>query len=110
MRDYKSIFSNIDWTIILLYLSLVFIGWINIYAAVYNEDHHSIFDITQRYGKQLMWIGLALLIAFAILLMDSQFFTAFAFQLWLSTAFFIRSTGVCVKINGGYFLVSVWEY
>jgi len=101
VRDYKSIFSNIDWTIILLYLSLVFIGWINIYAAVYNEDHHSIFDITQRYGKQLMWIGLALLIAFAILLMDSQFFTAFAIPIYGLVLLSLLGVLVFgVKING----------
>ena len=82
MRNYKSIFSNVDWSIILLYLVLVFVGWINIYAAVYNEEHYSIFDVTQRYGKQLMWIGLALLIAFVILLVDSQFFTSFAIPIY----------------------------
>jgi len=82
MRSYKSILGKIDWPIILLYLILVFVGWINIYAAVYNEEHHSIFDITQRYGKQLMWIVLALVIAFLILLMDSHFFTSFAIPIY----------------------------
>ena len=82
MRDYKNILGKIDWPIILLYLILIFVGWVNIYAAVYNEEHHSIFDISQRYGKQLMWIGLALVIAFAILLMDSQFFTSFAIPIY----------------------------
>ncbi len=82
MRNYRSIFGNVDWVIILLYLLLVFIGWINIYAAVYNEEHHSIFDISQRYGKQLLWIGLALILAFIILLFDGQFFTSFAFPIY----------------------------
>jgi len=82
VRQYRSIFTNVDWVIILLYLSLVFIGWINIYAAVYNEDHHSIFDITQRYGKQLLWIVLALILAFIILLFDGHFFTSFAFPIY----------------------------
>ena len=82
MRSYKNILGKIDWSIVLLYLILIFVGWINIYAAVYNEDHHSIFDISQRYGKQLMWIGLALVIAFVILLVDSQFFTSFAIPIY----------------------------
>ena len=38
-------------------------GWMNIYAAVYNEDHYVITDITQKYGKQMIWIGTSLLIA-----------------------------------------------
>lgn len=82
MRNYKNIFSNIDWVVVLFYLFLVLIGWVNIYAAVYNEEHHNIFDITQRYGKQLMWIVLALLIAFVILLVDSHFFTTFAIPIY----------------------------
>ena len=101
MRDYKSIFEKVDWSIILLYLILVFVGWINIYAAVYNEEHHSIFDVTQRYGRQLMWIGLALIIAFVILLMDSQFFTSFAIPIYAIVL--LSLVGVLifgVKING----------
>ncbi len=82
MRKHRNIFADIDWITVLLYLVLVLIGWINIYAAVYNEAHYSIFDVSQRYGKQLMWIGLALIIALIILLFDSQFFTSFAFPIY----------------------------
>jgi rod shape determining protein RodA len=82
MRSYKNILAKVDWLVIIPYLILVFVGWINIYAAVYNEEHHSIFDITQRYGKQLMWIVLALVIAFIILLVDSQFYTSFAIPIY----------------------------
>lgn len=82
MRNQRSIFANLDWVTVIFYLLLVLIGWVNIYAAVYNEDHHSIFDISQRYGKQLMWIGFALVIASVILLVESQFFTSFAFPIY----------------------------
>ncbi len=101
MRNYKSIFANVDWVIIILYLLLVFIGWINIYAAVYNEEHHSIFDISQRYGKQLLWIVLALILAFIILLMESQFFTSFAFPIYGVVIFSLLAVLLFgVKING----------
>lgn len=101
MRNYKNIFSNIDWPTVLLYLALVLIGWVNIYAAVYNEDHHSIFDISQRYGKQLMWIVLGLIIAFVILLVDSHFFTSFAIPIYLAVLLSLLLVLVFgVKING----------
>lgn len=101
MRSYKNIFSNIDWVTVLLYLTLVLIGWVNIYAAVYNEDHHSIFDISQRYGKQLMWIVLGLVIAFVILLVDSHFFTTFAIPIYLVVLVSLLLVLVLgVKING----------
>jgi len=101
VRKYKNIFANADWVIIILYLCLVFIGWINIYAAVYNEEHHSMLDISQRYGKQLLWIGLAIVLAFIILLFDGQFFTSFAFLIYgvvLLSLVAVLLFGV--KING----------
>ena len=63
----NKLLANIDWVSILLYILLVFIGWLNIYAAVYDEEHSSIFDITQRYGKQLLWIGASFVLAFLVL-------------------------------------------
>jgi rod shape determining protein RodA len=53
-------------------------GWINIYAAVYNEEYSSILDASQKYGKQLIWIAAASIIALGILLVDSKFFSVFA--------------------------------
>jgi len=79
VRSRKSIFNNIDWLSVFLYLILVLIGWVNIYAAVYDESHQSIFDTTQRYGKQLIWICAALVLALAILMIDAKFFSTFSY-------------------------------
>ena len=68
---------------VLLYLVLVIMGWMNIYAAVYNENHSNIFDITQRYGKQLIWIAFAFIIATAIMLIDGKFFAAFSYPVYI---------------------------
>ena len=80
MNRQTNLIANIDWISILLYILLVFMGWINIYAAVYDENHNSIFDFSQQYGKQLIWIGASFLLAFLVLLTDSKFFTAFSFH------------------------------
>ena len=82
MRTQEGIFKNVDWITILLYLLLVLLGWINIYAAVYDEDHSSILDISQRYGKQLIWISAAILLALVILMIDAKFFTAFSYPIF----------------------------
>ena len=63
----------------MLYLVLVIIGWMNIYAAVYNEEHYIITDTTQKYGKQMIWIGVAFLLAIIILIIHEDFYTAFAY-------------------------------
>ena len=54
-----NIFLSIDWVTVLIYTVLVVLGWINIYSAVYDESHSSILSMSQRYGKQLVWIGIA---------------------------------------------------
>ena len=78
-RIKKSIFTNVDWMIVGLYFMLVLMGWLNIYATLYNEDHTNIFDFTQSYGKQLMWIGLSITVALIVQLVDSRLFETLAY-------------------------------
>lgn len=82
MRNSPSIFNNIDWFSILLYLILVFAGWLNIYAAVYNEEFKSIFDASQQYGKQLIWIGTSVGLVIILLFIDERFFNTFAYVIY----------------------------
>ena len=79
MARRNNIWANLDWLTVILYLILVFLGWINIYAAVFNEEHASILDMSQRYGKQLIWIGAAIVIAIMLLIIDSKFYVFFAY-------------------------------
>ena len=84
MRQQKSIFENVDWLLVGLYLVFVLMGWLNIYAAVYNDEHSSIFDMTQNYGRQLLWIGTSLVLALAILVIDGKFFAAFSYPIYFT--------------------------
>ena len=83
-REQKNIFQNIDWVMAGLFLALMILGWFNIYAAVYNDEHGNIFDISQKYGKQTLWIGGALIIALVILIIDANFYTAFPYPIYFS--------------------------
>ena len=78
-RNQNSLLFGVDRITVITYIALVIIGWLNIYAAVFNEEHQNIFDTSQKYGKQLIWISGATIIAFSILLIDANFFTAFAY-------------------------------
>ena len=64
---------------VILYLILVLCGWISIYAASYDFDNASIFDFAERSGKQLMWIGLSLVLAFMILMVDFRVYETYAY-------------------------------
>lgn len=83
MRSRDNLLKNIDWISVLLYLLLVVMGWLNIYAAVFDENHSNIFDMTQKYGKQLLWIFASCVVAIVILLTDSKFYTAFAIPIYI---------------------------
>lgn len=79
MQRRNKFVDNLDWTTVFIYILLVFMGWMNIYAAVYSEEHSSILDFSQRYGKQLAWIIFAFVIAIVIMLSDSRLYVVFAY-------------------------------
>ena len=83
MEKRNNVWANVDWITVSIYLAMMLIGWINIYAAVYNQEHKSIFDMTQQYGKQLIWIFAAIFIAVLMINTDSKFFVSFSFPMYL---------------------------
>ena len=85
MREQRTIFQNLDWITVVVYLILVLMGWISIYAAVYNEEHKSILDLSQNYGKQLLWIGISVVLAIIILTIDGKFYAAFSYLIYGAT-------------------------
>ncbi|MEQ9424389.1 MAG: rod shape-determining protein RodA [Cyclobacteriaceae bacterium] len=75
--------GELDWTIIFTYLTLVLLGWLNIYAAVYDDAlQQGIFDLDSDSGKQLIFIGSALLIAVGVLILDFKFYDSFAYLIY----------------------------
>lgn len=82
MRSAKNIFDNIDNVSILLYGILVFLGIVNIYASQYNADTSFAFDLSSRYGKQILFAGVAAFIAFLIVIVDWKFFYSLTYLLY----------------------------
>ena len=74
-----SIFRNIDWLTVILFLGMVLFGWLNIFAASYNYDQTSIFDISLRSGKQFIWILSALVMGGIILIVSDKVYETFAY-------------------------------
>ncbi len=72
----NSLYRKLDWWLILCYVLLIFIGWGNIYAAVYSEEHSSILDFSQRYGMQFVWIVSSfVLITFILFILNPKIYT-----------------------------------
>jgi rod shape determining protein RodA len=96
-----NLIANLDWVTILLYLLLVFLGWLNIFSAVYNESHPSILDFDQRYGMQFVWILAALVMAVAIILIDHRFYEFFGYFIYGLAIFTLLTVLIAGKeING----------
>lgn len=71
--------SSIDWITILLYIILVIMGWMTIYSASLPIEETSLFDLSQIYGRQMLFIGLTIPIIFIILFTDAKLFERFSF-------------------------------
>ena len=71
-------FFNVDWVTILIYIAICAIGFVNIYASIYNPDTAAVFDFSTNYGKQLIFILTGLILGFSILLLDAKFFSVFS--------------------------------
>ncbi|HCX23197.1 MAG: rod shape-determining protein RodA [Flammeovirgaceae bacterium] len=83
MRNDQLIYK-IDWLVVLVYFTLVFSGWLNIYAADYDPDvNEGILSFSQSSGKQLIWIATSVVLITFIMLMDFRFYdSVFAYVLY----------------------------
>jgi rod shape determining protein RodA len=79
LRKRKSnIFKGVDWLLIGMYLLFVFLGWLSIYAATYSDTEYEVFDLTTKYGKQMIWILLSFILIVVILAIDKKFYEQFS--------------------------------
>ncbi len=82
MKRSINIWQGLDKVSVMIFLILVVMGWFNIYAAVYNEEHTRIVDLSQRYGKQFVWILATIVIAVFVMIIDSRFYFFFAWFIY----------------------------
>ena len=87
-----SIKYALDWTTIFFYVVLVLMGWVSIYGASYNFDQASIFDFSQRAGKQFLWILTAFAIGGILLLIDSKMYNIFAYFIYVGAVLLLIIT------------------
>ena len=97
-------FGKIDIPLVICYLLLVFIGWINIFASVYSEEHSSIFDMSQRYGMQFIWILTAIVLAVSILfLLNPKIYSVLSPPIYLFVCMLlIAVTFLGKEVNGSH--------
>jgi rod shape determining protein RodA len=67
----QSITNNIDWISIIIYVSLVILGWLNIYSS-------SLSSMEDTHEKQLIFIILTIPLIFIVLSVDGKFYEKYA--------------------------------
>ena len=84
MRGDSTIWKNLDWISIALFGGLMIFGWLNIYAAIYDDP-----DIVEgmnilygKSGRQFLWIFVACIIATMIMLVDFKFYFSIPYVLY----------------------------
>lgn len=74
----QSLSNSIDWVTLLIYGILVIFGWMTIYSVTVPIDQEYTFDFSQHYGRQMLFILIAIPIIFTILFIDSKLFERFS--------------------------------
>ncbi|MFY0650498.1 MAG: rod shape-determining protein RodA [Cyclobacteriaceae bacterium] len=109
MSGRESIADRIDWLTVLLYLVLVFSGWFNIYAAVYDDELAvSMFSLSTNSGKQLIWIGTSFLLILGVMMLDFKFYDNLAYifyALMILLLIAVLGTGTIVAGSKSWFQI-----
>lgn len=104
MRDNFSLYKRLDWVLIILYLALVFIGWVNILAScgAGEDGTYNILDFGEKYGKQLIWICASLVLAVIIIfVINPKLYNVFAWWIYgIMMLVLVAVIFVGVDING----------
>lgn len=97
----KPIRKQIDWIILVLWASLMAIGWFMIYAVGQVDDSGSVLDLNTASGKQLMWIGVTILLFLAVQTIDWKFWRTFSYLIYVFSLLLLLLVLIFgVKIKG----------
>ena len=100
MRKSKSLINNLDWPLFIGFISLILFGLITIYSVAFNENQPNIFSFSEKYGKQIIWISIALFLGIMVFLIDSDIYKKFAFPIYLGTLSLLVIVLFMPPING----------
>lgn len=87
-----SIWNKLDWFTVAIYLILIVAGWFSIYAASYEFDGRSMLDFSGRSGMQMVWMITSLVLAFVLLMIDSDWYDVFSYWIYTFVIFLLILT------------------
>ena len=100
MRKSNSLINNLDWSLLIGFLTLISFGLMTIYSVAFNEENPSVFSFSEKYGKQIMWIFLSLFLGVVVFLIDSDVYKKFALPIYIVTIGLLVLVLFMPPING----------
>lgn len=91
-RDNTSLWKSVDWITVFIYIALLIFGWVSVCGASYDFSNTDLFSFENRTGKQMVWMGLALCIAFVLLMVEERIYEMFAPPLYWSMIILLIAT------------------
>jgi rod shape determining protein RodA len=102
MREADININRVDWVVVSIYFALVFIGWFNIYAAVFDSQYpKAIFDLSINSGQQLVRMAAAVVIIILIMVADHRFFENLSLYIYIAFMLLLLATPFFGKLVNG---------
>ena len=100
MRQNESLTANVDWVLFAAYMLMLIMGVATVYSTAYNEDHPNLFDFSQKYGKQMIWLFVSLFLGLMVFLIDSDIYRKFCVPIYLFTLVLLVIVLFMPPVNG----------
>jgi len=86
----QGLYGKIDWLTVIIYAVIVIAGWLNIYAAVYDESAQTtLFSISTNAGRQFIFIIISFVVVGFIMIMDFRVLDTFSLIIYFLTMFLL---------------------
>ena len=76
--------TSFDWILLTVFISIVFIGWLMLYAVSY-EGPGFWFDFDSIVGRQTIWLGISAVAVIVFLTLDWRIFNSLSFPIYIFT-------------------------
>lgn len=98
-----NLWRSIDWITIILYFVLVTFGWLSICGATYDFGDPDFFRFGTHSGKQLVWIGCAMVLSLVLLNVEKKYYEMLAYPVYVAFILLLAVTiFVAPDINGSH--------
>jgi rod shape determining protein RodA len=99
MRN-ESFSKTIDWGLLSVFLLMILIGVANVYSAAFDPKSPELFDFSQKYGKQIMWVGISLYLGLIVFLIEASIYRKFAIPIYLACLALLVVVLFMPSVNG----------